>query len=128
MVFNWPRTYTCLWHYVFSFFSTFSSNLSRSMIGFTRRCWILTFFIKFHVDWFLHKCWVVAISTFAGSNVTMPCGEIGASFNNSPFVCCGGFLLLFDYLNLVVLKILWADDNWFSSIITLLQYPMYFNY
>ena len=50
--------------------------------------------------------------------------EIGASlFNNSSF----GLLLrggsLFVVSNLVVFEILWADDNWFSSIITLLQYP-----
>ena len=53
----------------------------------------------------------------------MPYAKIEASLNNSPFellLLWGCFCCLF--LSLVVLKILWADDNWFSSIITLLQY------
>ena len=52
--------------------------------------------------------------------------ELGASLQQQPFwsIVVGGLYLLFLVLSLVVVKILWADENWFSSIITLLQYPM----
>ena len=42
-------------------------------------------------------------------------------YNFLLYVVHSGFM--FFVLNLVVFEILWADDNWFSSIITLLQYP-----
>ena len=54
----------------------------------------------------------------------MPYAEIGASLSTIAVLvyCCGGVVCVVVVLSLVVLKILWADDNWFSSIITLLQY------
>ena len=36
--------------------------------------------------------------------------------------CCGGVVSVILFLSFVMLKILWADDNWWKSIITLLQY------
>ena len=51
-----------------------------------------------------------------GSNVTMPYAGIGASLQHGLFLCVGqgGCFCCFHFLSLVVLKILWAGDNWFS--------------
>ena len=62
------------------FLSTFSSGLSRLMIGLTKGVCILTLFLAIFMlnDIYLKEDGV-AISAFAGSNVTMPYAEIGAS-------------------------------------------------
>ena len=72
----------------------------------------------------MQKVDVVAISSFAGSVFIMPYAEIEASFQQKLFwsIFVGGLFLFFDYSSLVVFKILREDDNWFSSIITLLHY------
>ena len=65
-----------------TFLRTFSSGLSRSMIGFTNGDCIQTFFLAiFMLNDFCYKVeLVVAISAFAVSKVTMPYAKIGASF------------------------------------------------
>ena len=100
-------------------------GLSRSMIGFTRGDWILTFFLAiFVLNDFCMKVDVVAISAFAGSNVTMPCMAIGDSlFNNS----CFGLLLERGCFWCKRFQT-WLYSKYYeqmiiSSIIILLQYP-----
>ena len=68
-------------HYVLAFLRTFSSGFFRLMIGLTKGDCILTFFVAiFMLNDFCLKEDVVAISAFAGNNVTMTYAEIGASF------------------------------------------------
>ena len=61
----------------------------------------------------------------AGTNITMPYAEIGASLSTIAVLvyCCGGVIFVVVLFKFGCTQILWADDNWFSSIITLLQYP-----
>ena len=66
------------------------------------RCDPYFLFCNFHVLWYLLERRCVAILIY---NIFLE------------GVC------LFVVLNVVVFKILWADDNWFPSIIILLQYP-----
>ena len=122
---GWSHRIRCHYHqgcydtWYSPFLSTFSSGLSRSMIGFTRRDVILTFFFTiFIIDDVCAKVWLLLSLQSAWSNVTKSYTGIGASFiNNSRFglLLWGG--VVFVVLNLVVFKILWADDNWFPSII-----------
>ena len=55
------------------------------------------------------------------SNVTLPYAKIGAYNSRFGLLFFGDCLII--ALNLVLFKILWAEDNWFSSIIILLLYP-----
>ena len=94
------------------FFRTFSSGLSRSMIGFTNGDCIWTFFSAIFIvdEW-------VTISAFTGSNVTMPYAEIGASFNNSYFgLLLWGvvFVVLISSLELRTYTCLWQKVFWYK--------------
>ena len=109
--------------YVFSFFESFLKR------PFQVDDWVhqwslhLNFLLgNFHVNDFCIKCWMsYYLYNLKRSNVTIPYGEIGASFNNSQFgLMLWGVILVVLLLSLVVLKIMWAGDNWFSSIIILL--------
>ena len=59
----------------------------------------------------------------------VPYAEIGASFQQQSFcsivVGVGGWVVYVFLFEFGCTQILWADDSWFSSLITLLQYPMY---
>ena len=70
------------------------------MIGFTRGVVILTFFFAIFIVNDVCLKVFETISAFAGSNVTMPYAEIGASLSTIAVLvyCCGGVvLLLFDF-------------------------------
>ena len=83
---------------------------------------------NFHVKWCLCKSWMSWLSLqFAGSNFTMPYAEIGARAV-LVYCCVGVGGGCFCCLRFWVWSYLWTGDDQFSSIITLRQYSIYYNY
>ena len=111
------------------FLRILSSGLSRSMIRFTRGVCIFAFFLTISMlsDICLKGGRCCYLCNLRRPNSTIPYTEIRASlfkYSRLDLLLWGMWgVVCFVFSNLVVIEILWAYDNWFSSIITLLKYP-----